>query len=170
MTHIVITGPMGAGKTTAGRLVAARLDRKFFDSDLHIEAHLDTTARRLAAEAGIGALHRVETDSLRAALESPEPAVIAAAASIGDLGNLDSLLDEEFVVLVDGDPRVLTARAACAEHRRPLSLEEYTQLAERRRKRFEPVVDLVVDVTRASPEETADEIVAAFETREEAGT
>lgn len=170
MTHIVITGPMGAGKTTAGRLVATRLDRKFLDSDLHIEAQLDTTARRIAADDGVDALHQVEADSLRAALGFPEPAVIAAAASIGDLENLDGLLDEAFLVLVDGDARILTARAASGEHRRPLSVEEYARLAGGRRERLKPVVDLVVDVTRVSPEDTADEIVRAFLTREEAGT
>jgi shikimate kinase len=170
VTHIVITGPMGAGKTTAGRLVAQRLDRKFLDSDLHIEAQLDTTARRIAAEDGVYALHRVEADSLRAALGFPEPAVIAAAASIGDLEGVDGLLDGQFIVLVDGDTQVLTARATAGEHRRPLSVEEYSRLADRRRDRLGPLVDLVVDVTRASPDETAHEIFAAFQTREEAGT
>lgn len=161
---------MGAGKTTAGRLVAERLDRKFLDSDLHIEAQLDTTARRIAADDGVEALHRVEAESLRAALGFPEPAVIAAAASIGDLQRVDELLEGQFTVLVDGDPQVLTDRAASGEHRRPLTVEEYSRLADRRRDRLGRVVDLVVDVTRATPEETADEIVAAFRTREGAGT
>lgn len=170
MTHIVITGPMGAGKTTAGRLVAQRLDRKFLDSDLHIEAQLDTTARRIAAEDGLDALHRVEADSLRAALGFPEPAVIAAAASIGDLDGVADLLDSEFLVLVDGDAEILAARASSGEHRRPISVREYSRLADGRRKRLGPLVDLVVDVTREPAEETADAIVAAFQTREGAGS
>ena len=169
MTHIVITGPMGAGKTTAGRLVADRLDRKFLDSDLHIESQLDTTARQIAAEDGVPALHRVESDSLRAALGFPEPAVIAAAASIGDLPTLDRLIADQFLVLVDGDPEVLAARTSAGDHRRKVSVEEYRRLADGRRERLGSLVDLIVNVTKTPPEQTAADIVAAFQARKEAG-
>jgi shikimate kinase len=35
--NVFLIGMMGAGKTTAGRLLARRLKRPFFDSDLEVE-------------------------------------------------------------------------------------------------------------------------------------
>ena len=36
--HIVLVGPMGAGKSHLGRLLAARMGLAFFDLDAAIEA------------------------------------------------------------------------------------------------------------------------------------
>jgi len=41
--NIIFIGPMGAGKTTIGRLLAKALNREFFDSDREIEKHTGTT-------------------------------------------------------------------------------------------------------------------------------
>ncbi len=38
LANIFLVGMMGAGKTTAGRLLARRLGRRFIDSDHEIEA------------------------------------------------------------------------------------------------------------------------------------
>ena len=37
-SHIVLVGMMGAGKSSVGRALARRLDRRLFDSDEMIEA------------------------------------------------------------------------------------------------------------------------------------
>lgn len=160
---------MGAGKTTVGRMVAAELARPFHDSDFQIEDELATTARRIADEGDVAELHRVEAGSLRAALADPRPAVIAAAASVADLPQLESLLGAAFLVLLDGAPSVLLERAGSADHRRPIGEAEYAALAASRRAGLEGVVDLVVDVTRASPPQVAGRIIAAFRRDEGVG-
>ena len=38
LRHIVLTGFMGAGKSTVGRLLAARIGWKFIDLDHHLES------------------------------------------------------------------------------------------------------------------------------------
>jgi 3-dehydroquinate synthase len=50
--NIVITGFMGAGKTTIGRLLAERLDRRFIDLDEQIEARFGKPIARVFAEEG----------------------------------------------------------------------------------------------------------------------
>ena len=38
LPNLILVGPMGAGKSTIGRLLAAELSREFFDSDHEIQA------------------------------------------------------------------------------------------------------------------------------------
>lgn len=58
--NIVITGFMGTGKTTVGRLLAERLDRRFVDMDTQIEDHFGKPIPRIFAEDGEPAFRVLE--------------------------------------------------------------------------------------------------------------
>lgn len=162
--HLVLTGPMGAGKTTVGRILARRLGRPLIDSDGQIEATFATTGRQLARRRGVAFLHRAEADALRQALQLVDPAVITAAASVGDIDDIADLLagSDTCVVLFTGDPDVLAKRALSGEHRRQIDVDRSAVLSERRQSRLTPVADLVVDVTASTPQEVADRVEEAI--------
>jgi shikimate kinase len=155
--HIVLTGPMGSGKTTVGSIISARLGRPLIDSDQHIEAKHGMTGRELAATQGVNALHEAERDALRGSLASDVPSVIAAAASTGDLDDLPAVLggDDVVVVLLAGDAEVLAKRAALGGHRREIDSNRSQELAKRRHQNLRAVTDGVIDVTEPKPEEIA---------------
>lgn len=151
-THIVLTGPMGSGKTTVGRELARRLDRPFFDSDAQIEEEYGSTSRVLAETRGVGWLHRAEAEMLGVALAEETPVVVAAAASIGDLDDLDRFLGSGVTtVLLDGDVAVLAARGREGSHRRIITNDRYRALTERRYRALAPYADLTIDVTHIPP-------------------
>lgn len=151
-THIVLTGPMGSGKTTVGRELARCLDRPFYDSDAQIEAEYGSTSRVLAETHGVAWLHRVEAEMLRSALAEDSPVVVAAAASIGDLDDLGRFLDNGVTtVLLEGDVAVLAARAREGSHRRVITDDRYRALTDRRYRAIAPYADLTIDVTHIPP-------------------
>jgi shikimate kinase len=82
--HIVLIGLMGTGKTTVGRLLAAKLGLPLADSDSEIEAREGVTVRELQERFGAPWLHRLEATILLEALARAQPSVIAAAASTID--------------------------------------------------------------------------------------
>ena len=68
---IVLVGFMGAGKTTVGQLLAARLGLPFADADAVIEAHTGTAVQRIFAEQGEPAFRALEQQTIASLLAGP---------------------------------------------------------------------------------------------------
>lgn len=62
--RIALIGFMGSGKTTVGRLVAARLGYRFLDLDVLITENARKSIREIFAEDGEETFRRIESDTL----------------------------------------------------------------------------------------------------------
>jgi shikimate kinase len=117
--HIAIIGLMGAGKTTVGRALAARLGWVWRDSDATIESATGRTVRELRDEEGVDAMHEREASALLTALGEDAPSVISAAASVVDVPACREALGgaDIAVVWLRATPATLAARFDSANHR-----------------------------------------------------
>jgi shikimate kinase len=165
--HIVLVGSMGSGKTTTGTRLAEALSRPFVDSDAQIEAAYGSTGRELAERFGVAWLHEAEAAAFSDALESPDPAVIAAAASIADRPELVAALESEdlFTVLLEADVEVQAQRAGKGHHRRPVDWTDMEDRTAQRRARLAEVVDLEISTTSMDPDAVVTTVLAAFAER-----
>jgi shikimate kinase len=68
LRRLVLTGFMGAGKTTVGRLIARRLGWEFLDLDAHIEQRVGLKVPAIFAQHGEAHFRRVESTALVSAL------------------------------------------------------------------------------------------------------
>ena len=68
LKRVVLTGFMGAGKTTVGRMLAAQLGWEFLDLDASIEQRTGLTVPAIFAESGEACFRRVESTALVSAL------------------------------------------------------------------------------------------------------
>jgi shikimate kinase len=68
LKRIVLTGFMGAGKSTVGRLLANRLAWNFLDLDAHLEARAKATIPELFAKHGEVHFRQLESSALASAL------------------------------------------------------------------------------------------------------
>ncbi|HKY46895.1 MAG TPA: shikimate kinase, partial [Acidimicrobiia bacterium] len=110
VAHVVLLGPMGAGKTTLGRELARRLEVDLVDSDEVILALTDQTAAELAVSKGVPGLHDLERSVVAEALQSPSRKVIAAAASVVDDRSTRELLSRHLCLWVAADEVTLARR------------------------------------------------------------
>jgi shikimate kinase len=68
LKRLVLTGFMGAGKSTIGRLLAARIGWNFLDLDAHLEARTNATIPQLFEQHGEARFRRLESTALASAL------------------------------------------------------------------------------------------------------
>ncbi|HEY4332704.1 MAG TPA: shikimate kinase [Ilumatobacteraceae bacterium] len=117
--HLVLVGMMGSGKTTAGRLLAQRLQRPFLDSDAMIEEAQGRTVREIFATDGEDTFRVIETQVLQTALASREWAVIAAAGGVvlRSENRVALRAAGARVVWLRADPAVLAERVKGGPHR-----------------------------------------------------
>jgi len=161
----VLVGLMGSGKSTVGRLLAARLQRPFFDSDEMVEARTGRTVREVFETDGEAAYRPLETDALLAALDQPEPAVIAAAGGVVlSAVNREALgRGATKVVWLRASPQLLVGRALRQDHRPLLERDPHAtmaQMAADRTRLYGEVADEIIDIDELTPEQVADRVLA----------
>jgi 3-dehydroquinate synthase/shikimate kinase/3-dehydroquinate synthase len=79
---IVLIGFMGAGKTTVGRLLAAKLGLRFADSDQVIEQRHGRSVREIFAEEGEATFRAAEHEVLAELVRGPEAVVAVGGGAV----------------------------------------------------------------------------------------
>ena len=88
---LVLLGPMGAGKSTIGKLLATNLDWPYFDNDEEMSKMSGLTATELSL-LSVADLHLYESQYLKELCAKPAPFIAGAAASVVDYrANLELL-------------------------------------------------------------------------------
>jgi shikimate kinase len=157
--HVVITGLMGSGKTTVGRMLAGRLGWAWRDSDVDIEHSTGQTVRELRDREGVDAMHGREAAQLRDALAAPEPNVDSAAASVVDDAAACAAMIAPGVTVIwlRARPDVLAKRFDSADEHRPAygnSVESFLADQAARREPLLPGIGAhVIDVDDLTPDE-----------------
>ena len=152
-TGIVLIGLRRAGKTTVGRLLAARLGRPFVDTDAVVERLAGRTPGALIREAGEAAFRARERDAVAIASATPGAVIAAGGGAPLETGNAAALRSHGTLIYLAVPVPVLLARALAegGSPDRPLlagaaDVEQETRLLEARRDPiYRQVADLVVD-------------------------
>jgi 3-dehydroquinate synthase len=161
--NIVLTGFMATGKSSVGKVLAARLGREFIDVDVVIEAEAGKRVADIFAEEGEATFRTLEARAIER-LQGRRGVVIATGGgAILNPRNLAVLLADGLVVTLTADPETILARVRSAQDRPMLwgyeSLERIRRLTAEREAAYRRA-GRQVDTTDKSIERVAAEIEA----------
>ncbi len=168
--HLLLVGMMGAGKSTVARLVSARLDRPWLDTDLEVERLAGSSVRAIFSR-GEAEFRAREASVLAAVLADDVPAVVSVGGgAILDPTQRVALRDGGTVVWLRARPETLVRRVGRNADRPLLAADPggpaaaLTRIEAERRALYEEVAAVVIDVDELSAAAVADRIVAATRT------
>lgn len=166
-THspLVLIGPTGAGKSTVGPLLAARLSLPFIDLDHHIE---HVTARRITdlfAGDGEAAFRAIEASALQGLLAGERAVIAAGAGTVLDADTRDRLRRLACVIHLDAPVALRLGRLEESDDRPLLQGDRRAAMEAMEVERgplYAQVGDLHLDTAGRDPADVAEAITRAL--------
>jgi len=157
--RVFLTGFMGAGKTTVGRLLAERMGVPFVDLDPEVERQAGMSVREIFARFGEGEFRRLEREALAAALAQSDAVVATGGGTVAFEANAKLVGASGLTVFLNPPFATIAARiGGLGKLDRPLFQDEAQALAlYRERLPAYRKADLTVDV---GPDEDPPEVAA----------
>jgi shikimate kinase len=168
---LALVGYRGTGKTTVGQILADRLNRRFLDADLEIEARSGRTIASIFAESGEPAFRDWEARTLQELVGNHPEAILATGGGIVlRPSNRSLLIAHGIIVWLKADPAELARRLHedfLAGRERPAltaagSIAEISRVLNDRVPLYREVADAEVETAGRSPEEVVETILAVF--------
>jgi shikimate kinase len=161
---IVLVGFMGAGKTTVGTLLAARLGLPFTDSDQVIEQRAGRPVRQIFAEDGEPAFRALEHEVIAELLDGP-PIVLALGGGAAEHPQTRNKLATAQVVYLHVSYAQALQRVGGDPGSRPLlARPDLAGLYERRLGVYAGVATMTVPTDGRDPLAIAEDILAVAAT------
>jgi shikimate kinase len=167
MRHLVLVGFMGAGKTSVGRLVSARLGLPFLDTDARIEAGSGMTIPQIFERRGEAAFRDLESAAIRDACEGPAAVISVGGGALIRPENTEALRRCGVLIHLHADARTILARTGSRNDRPLLAgaadpLARIEELLEARREIYAQA-DARVETTGRTLEEAATAAIREWE-------
>jgi shikimate kinase len=155
--RVVLVGPMGAGKSTVGRILAARWGVGLRDTDDDVEASEGRTISDIFVESGEAHFRELERAAVARALAEHEGVLAVGGGAVTDEGTRAAMAGHRVVFLRVGLSDA-AARVGLGSSR-PLLLGNVRgtmkSLLEQRTPVYESVAAVTVDTDGRTPDEVA---------------
>lgn len=163
--NIVLTGFMGSGKTTVGKLLSERYGYTFIDTDQYIEEKCGCTIAELFSKKGESYFRQLETDTLKELNDSLTHAVLSTGGGLPlREENAAELATLGTVIYLQITPEEVISRLSGDNTRPLLSGDDPEQkvrdLLTYRTPLYECAADLTIPVTKLTPEYIVEEIIS----------
>ena len=160
---IVLVGLMGAGKSSVGRILAAKLDLPFIDSDDEVETAAGCSIEDIFEIYGEPAFRDVEERVIERLLKGPPAILSSGGGAFMNPRTRARIAKAATSVWLRADLAILERRTKRRAAGRPLlkgtdPSEKLKQLIKERYPVYEQA-DIIIESVDETPEKTADKII-----------
>lgn len=159
---ITLTGFMGSGKTSVGRLVADALGCPFLDLDELIVKQAGKSIPELFASQGESAFRDMEAKVLAATVRKYASGTAVLSLGGGTVtvpGAVKLLQEKTLCIYLQAPLETLQSRIAAQPGTRPLADNALAQRLAAREPLYEAAAQVTIDTVGLTPEDVADEII-----------
>ncbi len=154
---IFLVGFMGAGKTTAGRELARRLEMPFFDLDELVETSEGTSVKDIFSGKGEPYFRRREREVLRATRPIARGVIATGGGTFTFEDNIQFIKSEGISVYLAASLQLVTSRVGTRMEDRPLFRDEVaTRDLYQYRLKYYKMSDITLEIRES---ETVGEVV-----------
>ncbi len=143
---VILMGPMGAGKSTLGKILSRELGWPYFDNDGEITSNYGLSAEEVSA-LPVEKLHELESQYLRDVIARPDSFIAGAAASVVDEQANRELIDGVFGVYLRLPVEKIIERAGTAGVGRQALLANGGEILMERFNRRDPLYRATAKLT-----------------------
>ncbi len=154
--NVYLIGMMGSGKTTVGKLLAQKLDYRFFDTDVLLEKVAQKPIPEIFATEGEAYFRDLETKVLKEVSAYIRSAIATGGGIVQKPINW-SYLRQGLMIWLDADIEVLKERLA-EDNTRPLAAKLESLWSTRRSLYAQADLHIIID-RQQTPEQITDEIM-----------
>ncbi len=166
MKNIVLTGFMGAGKTSVARELSSMLGMKIVDMDTEIEKEQGMTINEIFARHGEAVFRDMETETAKNVGGLNGAIISTGGGVVLKKENIDHLRKKGSIVCLKVSPEGVLERTKHSNDRPLLNVEDPLKKIRELlvyRMPFYENADIIVDTDGKTPRQVAEEIVEALQ-------
>jgi shikimate kinase len=162
--NLVLIGMPGAGKTTLGNYLSAKLDIPFLDTDIYIEQTAGKSVMEIFSCSGEDEFRLIEREIISKASMIRNIIIATGGGAWTDSRNRKNLTDSGIVVYLDCSLKELWNRLENSRQPRPLlkdGFESLSRLYSKRHNEYK-LANHIIDTTGKSVKKTGEELIEIF--------
>lgn len=160
--NIVLTGLMGSGKTSVGKLLAKKLNYNFIDIDRLIEKETRMKIKTIFKKFGERYFRKLEKKYCKKVSKYKGYVISTGGGIVLDSENIKNLRKNGIIVNLRANPEVLWERVKHKKNRPLLNVRNPQKVLSRiwrARKPFYDDADIIINNTKLSVSQTVEKII-----------
>lgn len=162
--NIILTGFMGTGKSTVGRIVAKRLNMKFIDIDEEIKKITGLNITKIFDVLGQRGFRDLETEVVEGYSEKKGFVIATGGGVVLRESNIINLRRNGIIFLLTADEQEILKRLD-GSNDRPLLVKDGNNIIDmikKRESRYYNTADYIVDTNNITAEDVAEKIIYIY--------
>lgn len=163
--NIVLTGFMGTGKSTVGKVVASRLNFKFVDIDEVIETRTKLTISDIFSKYGEQYFRQLEKEAVKEFSQKEGLVIATGGGVVLDPENMVNLKTNGLVILLKASPEVIFRNVSKDQNRPLLKSEDVMERIKellKIREEYYKNNHYEIDISDLTIEEVAEKVIEFY--------